>query len=169
MCISRNSLVSSRSWHCYFIMNFYFNSKKSRKSFELIKQASSIQTIAITSSLVSLSIHTSIGFILLLRLGVSMMSQIVIEYCYDQHLLDTAWTWAKNNDDMIGCAASISVSASCSRCNILALASWIITCFPHVLWMLSSWNTSIYSIDTALYSLHFTIYSNPLTPSQVFA
>jgi len=43
--------------------------------------------------------------------------------CYDQCLLDAAWTWAKDNDDIIGCTTSISVSASCSRCNILALAS----------------------------------------------
>jgi len=54
-------------------------------------------------------------------------------YCYDQCLLDIAWTWAKGNDDMIGCIASISVSASYSKYNILALALWTITHFSHVL------------------------------------
>ena len=27
-------------------------------------------------------------------------------YCYDQYLLDVAWTWAKSNDDMIGYTAN---------------------------------------------------------------
>jgi len=54
-------------------------------------------------------------------------------YCYDQCLLNVAWTLAKGNDNMIGCAASISVSASCNRYNTLALALWTMTRFPHVL------------------------------------
>jgi len=64
---------------------------------------------------------------------------------------------------MIGCAASISVSDSCSRCNILALASWTMTHLPHVQWTFNSWDISIYiySVDTTLYvkivdgTLHF--------------
>ena len=72
--------------------------------------------------------------------------------CYDWCLLNTAWTWAKGNDDMIGCATSISVSASCSRYNILTLASWTMTCFPYVLRILSSWDTIIYSVGTVLLS-----------------
>ena len=56
---------------------------------------------------------------------------------YDWYFLNVAWTWAKGNDNMIDCAASISVSASCSRYNILTLALWTMTQFPCVLWMLS--------------------------------
>ena len=76
--------------------------------------------------------------------------------CYDWYFLNTAWTWAKGNDNMIDCATSISVSTSCSRYNILTLALWTMTRFPHILWMLFLWNILIYSIDTALYSLCFT-------------
>ena len=41
-------------------------------------------------------------------------------YCYNQCLLDIAWTRVKGNDNMISCAKVISVSASYSRCSILA-------------------------------------------------
>ena len=41
-------------------------------------------------------------------------------YCYNQCLMDVTWTRVKGNDDMIGCAVIVSVSASCSRCYILA-------------------------------------------------
>ena len=57
-------------------------------------------------------------------------------YCYDRHLLDTAWIWAKDNDDMISCTAYSSVSTLCSRCTVLALSSCSMTCFPYVLIML---------------------------------
>ena len=70
--------------------------------------------------------------------------------CYNQCLLDAAWTWTKGNDNMIGCTTSISASTLYSRGNILALASWTITHLPHVQWTISSWNTSIYNIDTVL-------------------
>jgi len=76
--------------------------------------------------------------------------KVMKDICYEQCLLDAAWTWAKGNDNMISYTASISVSTSCSRCNILVLASWTMTRLPHVQWTLSSWDISIYSIDTAL-------------------
>ena len=85
-------------------------------------------------------------------------------YCYDQHLLDVAWIWAKGNDDMISCAACSSVSTSCSRCTVLASFSYSMTCFPHVLQTLASWTICIYSIDTTLYFLCFTNW----TPSLSF-
>ena len=39
--------------------------------------------------------------------------------CYNQHLLDSAWIWAKGNDNMIGCTTCSSVSTSCSRSTVL--------------------------------------------------
>ena len=45
------------------------------------------------------------------------------QHYYDQCLLDTAWTRVKGNDNMIGCAKVISVSASYSRCSILTWSS----------------------------------------------
>ena len=57
----------------------------------------------------------------------------------------------EGNDDTIGCAIVVSVSASCSRCYILASTSCIMTCLHHVLWTLSSWALIIYRVDTALY------------------
>ena len=41
-------------------------------------------------------------------------------YCYNQCLMVMAQTRVKGNNDMIGCAAVVSVSTSCSRCNNLA-------------------------------------------------
>ena len=71
-------------------------------------------------------------------------------YCYDQHLLDVAWIWANGNDDMIGCATCSLVSTSCRRCTVLALSSCSMTHSPHVLQILASWTSCIYSIDTTL-------------------
>ena len=48
-------------------------------------------------------------------------------YCYDQCLLETAWTWAKGMMTTIGCAKVVSVSASCSRCHNL-ISSFLL---PH--------------------------------------
>ena len=45
---------------------------------------------------------------------------IYVKNCYNPCLLVMAWTRVKGNDDMIGCAASVSVSTSCSRYNNLA-------------------------------------------------
>ena len=42
------------------------------------------------------------------------------EYCYNQCLLVIVWTRVKSNDNMISCAASVSVSTSYSRYNNLA-------------------------------------------------
>ena len=58
---------------------------------------------------------------------------ITIASYYDQCLLDTAWTRIKGNDDMIGCAKVVSVSASCSRCCILALSLCFTTHHSYVL------------------------------------
>ena len=74
----------------------------------------------------------------------------ICNICYDRHLLDAAWIWAKGNDDMIGCAACSSVSTSCSRYTILASSSCSMTCSPYVLQTLVSWTSYIYSIDTTL-------------------
>ena len=52
---------------------------------------------------------------------------------------------------MISCTASVSVSASYSRCNILTLISYIMTHTHHVLQMFFLWALSIYSVDTVLY------------------
>jgi len=70
--------------------------------------------------------------------------------CYDWHLLDAAWIWAKGNDNMISCTTSSSVSTSCSRCTILASSLCSMTRSPHVLQTLVSWTSCIYSIDTTL-------------------
>ena len=42
--------------------------------------------------------------------------------CYDQYLIDATWTRVKSNDNMIGYAAIVSVSALYSRCYILSLS-----------------------------------------------
>ena len=81
--------------------------------------------------------------------------------CYDCCLLDMAWTRVKGNDDMIGYAIIVSVSISCSRCNNLARSSCFITHSPHVQQAYSSWTTSIYSINTLLYSYTLPIDSSP--------
>ena len=57
----------------------------------------------------------------------------------------------EGNDDTIGCAIVVSVSASCSRCYILASTLYIMTHLHHVLQTLSSWALIIYRVDTALY------------------
>ena len=59
---------------------------------------------------------------------------------------------------MIGCAASISVSTSCSRCDVLVLTSCFKARLHCVLWMYSGTN-SIYSINTILYP-----YALPIEP-----
>ena len=60
-------------------------------------------------------------------------------YCYDWCLLNIAWIWVKDNDNMIICTAYSSVSISCRRCNVLTLSSCIMTCFtsctPNVFFM----------------------------------
>jgi len=74
-------------------------------------------------------------------------------------------------DAMIGCAEVVSVSASCSRCSILIYASVSSCIMTHLLYRLhtvTSRTTHIYSIEYSLVSLHFTTYTFPLTPSQVF-
>ena len=54
---------------------------------------------------------------------------ITLCYCYDQYLIDTAWTRVDDNDDMIGCAKVVSVSTSYSRCYILVLSSCLYDSF----------------------------------------
>jgi len=44
-------------------------------------------------------------------------------YCYNQYLMDIAWTRIEGNDNTIGCAKVVSVSTSCSRCHILTPSS----------------------------------------------
>jgi len=96
--------------------------------------------------------------------------------CYDWHLLDTAWIWAKGNDDMIGCTICSSVSTLWSRYTILASSSCSMTCFlmyssyywPHELYIVSPL-TSIYSIDTILYPYTLPLESYLFNFSQVFA
>jgi len=83
--------------------------------------------------------------------------------CYNWCLLNAAWIWAKGNDDMTGCTAGSSVSASCRRCSILTLSSYTMTrftlCIPDTFLM----NYQYISIDTILYSLCFTNWTNPLS------
>ena len=82
--------------------------------------------------------------------------------CYNQYLLYTAWTRVKSNDDMIGCAATVSISTLCSRCYVLTSTSCIITCLHHVLWILSSWAPIIYRVDTVLY-----LYTLPIASTLI--
>jgi len=44
-------------------------------------------------------------------------------YCYDQYLIYIARTRAKDNNDIIGYAVVVSVSASCNRCCFITLSS----------------------------------------------
>ena len=88
-------------------------------------------------------------------------------YCYDQHLLYAVWTRVKDNDNMIGCAISVSISASCSRCDILASTLCIMTYLHHVLWTLSLWTSIIYSIDTVLYPYTLPIKHTPIPSSSL--
>ena len=71
--------------------------------------------------------------------------------CYNQCLKDTSWKRAKGNDDIIGYAIVVSVSASCSRYYILVSTSCIMTHSHCILRTLSSWIPIIYRVDTALY------------------
>ena len=65
--------------------------------------------------------------------------------------MSSAWTRAQGNDDMISCTKVVSVSASCSRCCILALSSCVMTHRPYVLWMFPSCYHHIYSVGVLLY------------------
>ena len=42
-----------------------------------------------------------------------------ITNCYDRRLLESTWTWVQGMTTMIGCAVVVSVSASCSRSDVL--------------------------------------------------
>ena len=94
-------------------------------------------------------------FIFLIYIGLSIFFNLnpcflanseLISNCYNQHLLDTAWTRVKDNDDMIGCAISILVSTSYSRCGILTSISCLMIHLHCVLWTYSSWALSIYML-----------------------
>ena len=52
--------------------------------------------------------------------------------CYNNCLLDTAWTRIKGNDNMISYTVIISVNISCSKYNNLARFSCFITHFSHI-------------------------------------
>ena len=80
------------------------------------------------------------------------LTSILYGSCYDEYLKDAIWTRAKGNDNIIGCAGVISVSASCGRHFNLALSSCIMTCLSCVLWTISSYTLHIYSVDTIMYS-----------------
>ena len=60
------------------------------------------------------------------------------EVCYDQYFLKVVQTGAKSNDNMISYVTNVSVSALCSRYNVLIFLSCMMThfliyfeCFPH--------------------------------------
>ena len=86
---------------------------------------------------------------------------ILLTLCYDQYLKNTIWRRVKGNDDMIGCAEVVSVSASCSRCSNLTFSSCSITYFPYGLHSDSSWPVHIYSIDTILYPYALPLLYHP--------
>ena len=71
--------------------------------------------------------------------------------CYDQYLEDATWRRAKGNDNIIGCTEVVSVSTLCSRCSILALSLYTMTCLSYGLQPVSSCLSYTYSIDTILY------------------
>jgi len=71
--------------------------------------------------------------------------------CYNWCLLIIAWTKVKGNNDMIGYAASVSVSTSCSRCNNLAWSPCFMIHLLHGLYIIFSWLEHIYNVDTTLY------------------
>ena len=81
---------------------------------------------------------------------------------YDWHLLYTAWTRVKDNDNMIGCAAIVSVSTSYNRCYVLVSTSYIMTCLHYVLQTLFSWASNIYRVDTVLY-----LYTLPIVSTLI--
>ena len=97
----------------------------------------------------------------------SVIIDNLIESCYNQYLLNTVWTRVKSNNDMIGYAASISVSVSCSRCDVLALTSCFMTWLYCVLWTYSSWTLCIYSVDTVLYPYALPIDHTPIPFSSL--
>jgi len=49
-----------------------------------------------------------------------------------KYLMYSAWTRVQGDDDMIGYAKVILVSALCSRCCVLVLSSYFITQLPYV-------------------------------------
>ena len=73
-------------------------------------------------------------------------------YCYNQYLKDATWSRIGDDDDMIGCTVVTSVSASYSKYSNLTFSLCTMTCLLHGLYIVSSLTTSIYSIDTLLYS-----------------
>ena len=99
-----------------------------------------------------------------IRTGDSTYAQWV--GCYNQCLLYTAWTRVKDNDNMIGCATNVSVSTSCSRCDVLTSTSCTMTHLHHILWTLSSWASSIYRVDTILYPYALPIASTLISFSS---
>ena len=74
-----------------------------------------------------------------------------IEYCYNQYLKDATWRRAKSNDNMISCTEIVLVSASYSRCSILALSLCTMTHLSYGLQPVSLCCSYIYSVDTILY------------------
>ena len=72
-------------------------------------------------------------------------------YCYDQYLKDAIWRRAKGNDNTIGYAKVVSVSASYSRYSILTLSLYTMTCLSYGLQLVFSYLSYIYGIDTILY------------------
>ena len=83
-------------------------------------------------------------------------------YCYDQDLKDTTWSRAEGDDNTIGCAVVVLVSASYSRYFNLAFFSCTMTHLPHGLCTVSSLTTSIYSVDTILYPYTLPLISSSL-------
>jgi len=54
--------------------------------------------------------------------------------------------WVKGNDNMISYTIIVLVSASYSRCYILALFLYFITHLPYVQWTISLWLICIYIV-----------------------
>jgi len=72
-------------------------------------------------------------------------------YCYNQHLKNSAGLRVKSNDNIIGCAVIVSVSALCSRYYILAPSSYSITHLYYVQQTVILCWTHTYSIEVHLY------------------
>ena len=105
-------------------------------------------------------------------LNVQWWSNLICGYCYNQCLLETAWTWAKGMTMTIGYAEVVLVSASYSRCHNLISSSllpyviWLL-CFMNYLWFpyaLLIYIAWILSCIPMLYHLYIS-----LTLPQVFA
>ena len=60
--------------------------------------------------------------------------------CYDQYLEDAIWSRAEGNNNMIGCAIAVSVSASYSRCSNLTFSLYMMTCLPYGLYSASPYS-----------------------------